>query len=278
MVKEYNVEFRYIRLVQSGPVAQLSFHRPEVLNAFNHDMVRECLHALDQLAPDTRVLVIRGSGDQAFAAGADIKEFQGRTIWSEMDIGPRRELAYRLQKATFLTLAVVQGYAFGAGFEFALACHLRVVQRGASLSLPETRLGFLPGNGGTVRLTRLVGPGRALRMILMGERIDADTAERWGIANWVFDGEHFERDVAALLDRLVTLSPTATRAAIDSVSHAMDVALEQAIEYEHRWFQICLASPEKTEGVAAFLEKRDAEFERVSPLRARPNDTGDSDR
>ena len=276
MVKESGVEFRFVRLVQSGAVAQLSFHRPDVLNAFNHDMVVECLRAMDRLDPGTRVLVVRGDGDQAFAAGADIKELQGRTIWSEMEMGPRRELAHRLQKAPFLTVAVVQGYAFGAGFEFALACHLRVLHRDATLALPETRLGFLPGNGGTVRLTRLVGPGRALRMILLGERIDADTAERWGIANWVFDAAEFDREVDGLVKRLVTLSPTATRAAIDSVSHAMDTALEQAIEYEHRWFQICLASPEKAEGVAAFLEKRTPQFEQVSPLPKSSTDSGAS--
>jgi enoyl-CoA hydratase len=126
--------------------------------------------------------------------------------------------------------------------------------------LPETRLGIIPGNGGTARLPRLVGQGRALQMILFAEIIDAREAERIGLVNWVVPAGEFDARVNALADRIANLAPVATRAALDCVTRGADLSVDQAVENEHRWFQICLASPDKQEGVSAFLEKRPARF------------------
>ncbi|HVL55707.1 MAG TPA: enoyl-CoA hydratase-related protein [Burkholderiaceae bacterium] len=252
--------YRHIAFSQRGRQARITFDRPDVLNALNRALIDEALDALERIAPDTRVLVLRGAGDKAFAAGADIQEMQQRTLWTELDAGPRRELARRLERAPFPTVAALNGLALGGGLELALACHLRIATEHARLGLPETRLGIIPGNGGTARLARLIGRGRALQMILLGEQIDALEAERLGIVNWVVPAERFDAEVDALAQRLEQLAPVATRAAIDCVTQGGELTLEQAIENEHRWFQICIASPDKREGVQAFLEKRRPNF------------------
>jgi enoyl-CoA hydratase len=252
--------YKYISFTQDGPKASLTFNRPEVLNALNNQLIDEALDAFGRLSSDTRVLVLRGTGDKAFAAGADLEEMQHRTMWTDIDFGARRELARHLEAAPFLTVAAINGFAFGGGLELALACHLRVASDKAVLGLPETKLGILPANGGTARLTRLIGPGRALKLILLGEHIDARDAERLGIVNWVFSAAEFNDQVSALTGRLVKLAPIATRAAVDSILRGVDMTVDQAIENEHRWFQICLASRDKQEGVSAFLEKRRPNF------------------
>jgi enoyl-CoA hydratase len=231
-----------------------------VLNALNRDLVDEALDALDRLDGGTRVLVIRGTGDKAFAAGADIAEMQARTPWTDMDFGPRRELARRLESAPFPTLAALNGVALGGGLELALACHLRIAAEHAKLGLPETRLGLIPGNGGTARLPRLIGAGRAMQLILFGEQIDAREAERLGLVNWVVPAQEFDERVSALAERLAQLPSVATRAVIDCVVRGADMTVDQAVENEHRWFQLCLASPDKQEGVQAFLERRRPSF------------------
>ncbi len=252
--------YKHISFTQDGPKALLTFNRPEVLNALNNELIDESLDAFSRLSTDTRLLLLRGTGDKAFAAGADLEEMQHRTMWTDIDFGARRELARRLEAAPFLTVATINGYALGGGLELALACHLRVASDKAVMGLPETQLGILPANGGTARLTRLVGTGRALKLILLGEQIDAQEAERLGIVNWVFAAEEFDNKVEALSNKLLKLAPISTRATLDSVLRGVDMTIDQAIENEHRWFQICLASADKKEGVSAFLEKRRPNF------------------
>lgn len=252
--------YRFIDFRQQGPRAQIVFKRPEVRNALNARLIEEALDAFGRLDAGTRVLLLRGAGDKAFAAGADIDEMRRRTLWTDIDFGPRRELARRLESAPFPTVAAIQGFALGGGLELALACHLRIGDDTATLGLPETRLGIIPGNGGTARLPRLIGAARALQMVMLGESIDAARAEQYGLLNWVVPAAEFEQRIEALLARLEQLPAVATRAVIDSITRGMDMTVDQAIENEHRWFQICLASPDKEEGVAAFLEKRRARF------------------
>lgn len=252
--------YRCIRFEQNGPKAFLWLDRPSVLNALNRELIDEALDAVGRIAADTRVLVIRGTGDRAFAAGADLVEMQERTIWTDVNFGPRRELARRLESAPFPTVAALNGTALGGGLELALACHLRIASETAKLGLPETRLGIIPGNGGTARLPRLVGQARAMQMILFAEIVDAREAERIGLVNWAVPASEFDERVNALADRIANLAPVATRAVLDCVTRGADLTVDQAVENEHRWFQICLASPDKGEGVSAFLEKRPARF------------------
>lgn len=252
--------YQTIVFTQTGPQARITFNRPEVMNALNRRLVDETLDAVGRLSADTRVLVLRGAGDRAFAAGADITELQSRDMWSDLDAGPRRELARRLESSPFPTVAALNGLALGGGLELALACHLRIANEHATLGLPESRLGVIPGNGGTARLPRLIGQGRAMSLMLLGETLDAAEALRLGLVNWVVPAAEFDQRVDALAERLTRLAPVATRAVIDCVINGAGMTLPQAIENEHRWFQICLASPDKKEGVAAFLEKRRPRF------------------
>src|SRR5699024_9404222 len=179
---------------------------------------------------------------------------------SEMAFGVRRDLARRLSMAPFVTLAVIEVFALGGELEIALACHLRVAKSNATIGLPETRLGIVPDNGGTARLKRLEGVGRALQLVLLGEHIKAAEAVEYGIVNWLFTPDAFETELEALQDRLRQLSPLSTRAVIDSVYKSVDMSLDHAIENEQRWFQLCMESPDKEEGLNAFFEKRQAKF------------------
>jgi len=252
--------FEFIKFVQAGPVATIMFNRPEVMNALNLRTLEEAIAAFERRSRDTRVLVLRGVGDRAFAAGADVGELAQRTPWSDMTYGPRREFARLLESAPFPTLAALNGLALGGGFELALACHLRVASESAKVGLPELRLGMIPGNGGTARLTRLVGRGAALEAILLSEQIDAQRALALGLVNRVFAQSEFDAKVAELADSLARLPPVATQAVLDSVIHGAELPLDRAIENEHRWFQICLGGPDKKEGIAAFREKRKPNF------------------
>ncbi|MBW8639072.1 enoyl-CoA hydratase/isomerase family protein [Hoeflea sp. WL0058] len=252
-------DYQTITFRQEGAKAYLTFNRPQVLNALNNQLIAESLDAVRNLPGETRVLIVRGAG-KAFAAGADLEEMQRRTPWNEIDFGARRELARRLETAPFPTVAAINGYALGGGLELALACHLRIASATAKVGLPETRIGILPANGGTARLTRLVGRGRAMRMILLAEHVDATEAERLGIVDWVVEPEDFDVEVEIIADKLSKLASVSARAIIDTVSRSADMTIDHAIDYEHRWFQICLGSADKQEGVKAFLEKRKPQF------------------
>lgn len=254
------MKYECIRLSIEGNTATLTLNRPQVLNALNNQLIAEALHAVEGLSESTRLLVLRGADGVSLAAGADLDEMKQRSLWSELDFGKRRTLAERLSQGNFVTLAAIEGYALGGGLELALACHLRVASSNAVVGLPETRLGIVPGNGGAARLTRLVGTGRALQLILLGEHVKADQALDYGIVNWVYPEDEFEVKLARLKGRLARLSPLSTRAVIDAVEKSADMTLRHAIENEQRWFQISMESPDKTEGLAAFFEKRQATF------------------
>lgn len=253
-------KYEFIEFVQDGPIATIMFNRPEVLNALNRRTLEEAIGAFESRSKATRVLVLRGAGDRAFAAGADVSELAERTPWSELTYGPRREFARLLESAPFPTLAALNGLALGGGLELALACHLRVASETARLGLPELKLGMIPGNGGTARLTRLVGRGAALEAILFSEQIDAQRAMALGLVNRVFAREEFDAKVAEMAATLARLPPVATQAVLDCVISGAEMPLDRAIENEHRWFQICLGGPDKQEGVAAFREKRKPNF------------------
>lgn len=252
--------YKYIRVCSEGEIVTLYLNRPEVLNALNNLLMQELLDAFTSLPETTRLVMLRGAGGVSLAAGADLNEMGQRSMWSEMDFGVRRELARRLSSAPFLTLAVIEGFALGGGMELALACHLRVAKSDATVGLPETRLGIVPGNGGATRLTQLVGVSRALQLILLGEHLKADEAFDLGIINWVFSPESFDDELENLKRKLGRLSPLSTRAVIDSVYKSVDLPVHHSIENEQRWFQLCMESPDKREGLNAFFEKRQANF------------------
>ncbi len=217
------------------------------VNAVGPAVVGAVTEALERLAPETRVLVLRGRGAKAFSAGADIAGFRSS------DGGARaiQRLADRIEAAPVPVVAAIHGYCLGGGLELALACDLRIAHVDAELGFPEVRLGLLPGGGGTQRAPRLVGPGRARWLIMSGERVPAATAGEWGLVEFVVDD--LDAGVARYAGVLAEQSPDALRRIKEVLRRTRDVRSD-AVEAEA--FAAALASDDGREGIAAFLEKR----------------------
>ena len=245
---------------KDGALAIITINRPEVRNALNRATMLELEQALDEAEsdPEVRVVILTGAGDRAFIAGADLREMEARTTLTEL--GPvsrqRRGVASRLENLSKPTIAAVNGHALGGGCELAAACTLRVAAEGAKFGQPEINLGIIPGLGGTQRLARLVGKGRALEMVLTGDAIDAQEAYRIGLANKVVPAAELMEAAKELGRRLAAKPPLALRAAKDAIVMGLEMDLTSALELENRLFAICAGTEDKAEGVKAFFEKR----------------------
>jgi enoyl-CoA hydratase/3-hydroxyacyl-CoA dehydrogenase len=224
------------------------------VNAVNAGIIETLWSELESLDDEVRVVVLRGKGERAFSAGADIGGFvgQGDDSGRPAGIQPAADL---IEHAPVPVVAAIHGYCLGGGLEIALACDFRIAHTDAQLGFPEVNLGLLPGGGGTQRAPRLVSPGRAGWLTMSGERIDAQTAERWGLVEFVVD------DLDAGIERyaapLATQSPHAIRQ-IKQLFH--DTRDARSDEREVEAFAACLQSEDGQEGVAAFLEKREARW------------------
>lgn len=241
---------------KDGPILLLTLHRPEKRNALSAALRRALLDALaaDRDDPATRVVVLRGAGDKAFAAGADIEELAARTTFEQRRFISPPHIYGAVATHPKPILAAVNGHALGAGLELAMACDLRVCAPGAKLGQPEINLGIIPGGGGTQRLPRLVGVGRASRMVLTGEPIDAATALAWGLVDEVADdpvarAKEIARAMAAR-------SPTALRLAKEALRASEDLPLGEALEREIDLFTLAFQSREAKESIAAFLARK----------------------
>jgi enoyl-CoA hydratase len=243
-------------------IATITINRPDKRNALNAAVRREVVDALDALRSDgqTRVVVFTGAGDKAFIAGADIGEFADRTVIEQRTAMTGRRLFDEIAAFPRPTIAMINGFALGGGCEVALACDLRIATRSAKLGQPEIRLALLPGGGATQRLPRLVGPGRAARLILTGELIDATEAERIGLVDWVVeDGTLLDRTME-IARTIAGFSPVALELAKTAIRTAMEAPLSAGLAHERDLFIGAFASEDRVEGVRAFLEKREPRF------------------
>ena len=258
------MERQFVLYEKNQEIATITINRPEVRNALNLQAKSECLDALREADIDSevRVVIITGSGDKAFAAGADIGELQRRTSVTEIQpqANVTRELARQLENMSKPTIAAINGYALGGGCELALACTLRVASDTARLGLPEINLGILPGNGGTQRLTHLIGRGRAIYMILTGEQVDAQEAYRIGLVNEVVAQDKLMAAARELARKISSKPPLAVMLAKQAVNSALEMGLSAGIDHEARLFAILCGTEDKAEGVSAFLEKRKPDF------------------
>src|SRR5256886_5083002 len=243
-------------------VAIITINRPEKRNALNIQTRAEGAAALDESRADdsVRVVVITGAGDKAFIAGADIAEFAERTAIVQREVMLERSLFNAIDGFPKPIIAMVNGYCLGGGCEVALACDLRVASDKASFGQPEINLGIIPGGGGTQRLTRLVGGGKAMEMILTGEIIDAETAFLIGLVNHVVAADQLETKTMEIANRIAEKSPIALRLAKEAVKLASRSNLDEGLRHEIDLFALCFSSEDKDEGVKAFLEKRKPEF------------------
>jgi enoyl-CoA hydratase len=257
-------EFRNLQLQVLEGVATLTIHRPDKLNALDADTIGELGDAVRWMAADAAVrgVIVTGSGSKAFVAGADIGELAGMGPVDGIEVSRLGQRVFReIELSRKPVIAAVNGFALGGGCELALACHLRVASENARFGLPEVKLGIIPGYGGTLRLPRLVGKGRALEMILTGEMIGADEAYRIGLVNRVVPAESLLENTRALLRTILANGPVAVGVAIECVTRGLDLGVDDGLALESNLFGLLSATEDMHEGMSAFLEKRPAAFE-----------------
>jgi enoyl-CoA hydratase len=254
--------YETLLLERRDRVAIITINRPEKRNALNIKTREEGAALIEELRSDdsVNVVVITGAGDKAFIAGADIAEFAGRTSNMQRDVMVQRSLFNAIDTFPKPVIAMVNGYCLGGGCEVALACDIRIASETASFGQPEINLGIIPGGGGSQRLTRLVGEGKAMEMILSGQIIDAKTAFAIGLVNHVYPADQLEARTLELANTIAEKGPIAVRLAKEAVKIASRSNLDEGLRREVDLFALCFATEDKDEGVAAFLEKRKPVF------------------
>ena len=246
-----------------GDVATVTIDRPDKLNALNDDVLRELEAAFEAVEGEARAVLLRTAGDRAFVAGADIKMFDelgSQTEFMEFIRLQNRVNDY-VEAHPALVVSVVDGLAFGGGFELVLATDLVVADAGAEFGLPEVNLGFVPGGGGTQRLPRVVGPNVAKEMIVTGNPITAAEGRELGLVNRVVDDGDVEGAARELVDDAMSKAPLAVEEALRLVDEGMDASLDTALQYEQAVTAYLYTTEDNAEGLRAFNEKRDPEFE-----------------
>jgi len=254
---------RYVLVEQADGLATVTISRPDKLNALNAATVEEIGTEFRALAQDeaVRAIVLTGAGEKAFVAGADIAELSRMGPVTGIGVSRQGQDAFRfIELMRKPVIAAVNGFALGGGLELALACHLRIASENARFGVPEVKLGIIPGYGGTVRLPRLVGRGRALQMILTGEMVGAEDALRFGLVNDVVPQAALLEAARGLAHRIMANGPIAVAMALEAVDNAFHATTEDALRFESNLFGLLASTEDMREGMAAFLEKRPPAF------------------
>ncbi|HET6576927.1 MAG TPA: enoyl-CoA hydratase-related protein [Gemmatimonadales bacterium] len=247
----------------AGGIARVTVNRPDKLNALNGTVIAELEEAVNGIESDAEIhgVILTGAGSKAFVAGADIAELGGQTpMEGQARALTGQRMMRRLERCGKPVVAAVNGFALGGGCELAMACHLRVASETARFGQPEVKLGIGPGYGGTVRLPRLVGRGRALELLLTGAMIDAQEAWRIGLVNRVVAADRLIPESEQLLRTILDNGPLAVRACLELVDAGLQMSVDDALRLEATWFGLLSATADMREGTRAFLEKRNAGF------------------
>jgi enoyl-CoA hydratase len=247
---------------RDGRVAILTINRPDKLNALNQQVRDEMLAQLAEIEQDDEVgaVVVTGAGEKSFVAGADIGEFAGRSPFDQREAMASPRIYDVMSSFPKPVIAMINGFCLGGGCEMAMSCDFRIASSKARFGQPEIKLGLIPGGGGTQRMARLAGVGQAMRLILSGEMIDATEALRIGIVEIVVEPDELRSATLELAGKIASFSPLTLRVAKQAVRASETMSLDDGIRYERDLFCLCFSSEDKDEGVAAFLDKRQAEW------------------
>ena len=258
------MEYKNVQFAVADGVARLTVDRPQAMNALNSETLDEMEHVFNHCreTESVRALVITGSGDKAFIAGADIKELAKMNPLSAKDLAYRGQQVYALvEHMGKPTIAMVNGFALGGGLELALACNLRTASTSARMGLPEVSLGIIPGYGGTQRLSRVAGPAVAREWILTGDMFGAEEAHRVGIINRIFSPEELEEGTMKMVNSILSRGPIAVRFAIEAISRGSNMPQREGEILESDLFGLAASTEDMREGMAAFIEKRKPDFQ-----------------
>jgi enoyl-CoA hydratase/carnithine racemase len=249
---------------KKGAIAYVTVNRPKVLNALNQKTWDDLKAAFEEAQADAAVggVILTGAGDKAFIAGADISELAHLTaVEAEASSAGGQAVLNLVENLGKPVIAAINGFALGGGCETAMACTIRLASETAKFGQPEVALGLLPGGGGTQRLPRLVGKGRALHLILTGEMISAQEAYRIGLVNEVVPAANLIPRAEAILNRIFSNAPIAIKHSLEAVNKGMETSQEEGLALEASFFGLCAGTEDKREGTSAFLEKRAAKFQ-----------------
>jgi enoyl-CoA hydratase/carnithine racemase len=249
---------------KKGPIAYVTLNRPKVLNALNQATIAELKAVFEDARDDSTVrgVILTGAGDKAFAAGADVNEVvNDSAVQAEEHTRFGQAVTLLIENLGKPVIAAVNGFALGGGCELAMACTIRIAAESAKFGQPEVKLGIMPGYGGSQRLPRLVGKGRALQIILSGETINAQEAYRIGLVNELIPNIYLIERAEAILNQINANAPFGVKYSIDAVNKGLETSLEEGLRLEASLFAICSATEDKKEGTTAFLEKRRPKFQ-----------------
>jgi enoyl-CoA hydratase/carnithine racemase len=248
---------------KKGPIAYVTLNRPKVMNALNKATINELRSAFEDARDDLAVRgVILTGGEKAFAAGADIAEIANNTaVEAEQASRRGQALTDLIENLGKPVIAAVNGFALGGGCELAMSCAIRIAAESAKFGQPEVKLGVMPGYGGTQRLPRLVGRGRALKLILSGDIIDAAEAYRIGLVDELEPDGHVVERAETVLKKIIANAPLSVKYALEAVNKGLETSVAEGLLIEASLFAVCASTDDKKEGTSAFLEKRAPKFQ-----------------
>lgn len=257
-------EFANLLFENQEGIGLVTINRPKALNALNQATLEELDKLADLIAKDTdiKVVILTGSGEKAFVAGADITEMQHKTAIEGRNFGKLGQAVFnKIENLPQPVIAAVNGFALGGGCELAMSCDIRIASDRAKFGQPEVTLGITPGFAGTQRLARLVGKGRAKELLYTGDVIDANEAYRIGLVNKVAAADELMTTARTMAEKIMSRAPIAVQLCKAAVNEGLDTDLETGVAYEAEVFGLCFATNDQKEGMSAFVEKRKASFQ-----------------